>query len=110
MTIEQMLTEIQDANCTDLMLSQRLIRQNKAQAMSRLGISEESADLIATLSPSQITKLTTNNMLLCCFRADDDMVWNLLTQHKLPSPTNDQPTAMHYANLLMSSRFAEASI
>jgi flagellar transcriptional activator FlhD len=98
MTSEQMLTEIREANLTYLMLSQSLIRQDKAQALFRLGISEESADLIATLSPSQIMKLASSNMLLCRFRADDDMVWNLLT------------TARLHANLLMSSRFAEASI
>jgi flagellar transcriptional activator FlhD len=110
MTSEQMLTEIRDADCTDLMLSQSLIRQDKALAMSRLGISEESADLIATLSPSQIMKLASSNMLLCCFRADDDMVWNLLTQHNLPSRTINESAAMPRANPLVSSRFAEASI
>ncbi|RZI58827.1 MAG: flagellar transcriptional regulator FlhD [Pseudomonas sp.] len=110
MTSEQMLTEIRDADCTDLMLSQSLIRQDKAQAMSRLGISEESADLIDTLSPSQIMKLAASNMLLCCFRADDDMVWNLLTHHNLPSRTTNESTAVLHANLLMSNRFNEASI
>ena len=110
MTSEQMLTEIREANLTYLMLSQSLIRQDKAQALFRLGISEESADLIATLSPSQIMKLASNNMLLCRFRADDDMVWNLLTQHNLPARTANESTARLHANLLMSSRFAEASI
>jgi flagellar transcriptional activator FlhD len=110
MTSEQMLTEIREANLTYLMLSQSLIRQDKAQALFRLGISEESADLIATLSPSQIMKLAPSNMLLCRFRADDDMVWNLLTQHNLPARTANESTARLHANLLMSSRFAEASI
>jgi flagellar transcriptional activator FlhD len=100
---------LRQADCTDLMLAQSLIRQDKAQAMVRLGISEEAADLIATLSPSQIMKLASSNMLLSCFRADDDMVWNLLTQHKVPSRSTNESTAMLHANLLMSSRFAEVS-
>jgi flagellar transcriptional activator FlhD len=110
MTSEQMLTEIREANLTYLMLSQSLIRQDKAQAPFRLGISEESAHLIATLSPLQIMKLASSNMLLCRFRADDDMVWNLLTQHNLPARTANESTSRLHANLLMSSRFAEASI
>ena len=110
MTSEQMLTEIKEANLTYLMLSQSLIRQDKAQALFRLGISEESADLIATLSPSQIMKLASSNMLLCRFRADDDMVWNLLTQHNLPARTTNESSAMRRANPLMSSRFADASL
>ena len=90
-----MLAEIKEANLTYLMLSQSLIRQDKAQALFRLGISEESADLIAMLSPSQIMKLAASNMLLCRFRADDEMVWNLLTQHNLPTRTaNDVASAI----------------
>ena len=90
MNTEQIIAEVREANLTYLMLAQSLIRQDKAQAMSRLGISVESADLIATLppspSPSQIMKLASNNMLLSCFRADDDMVWNLLTHHNFLRP------------------------
>ena len=110
MTSEQMLTGIRDADCTDLMLSQLLICQDKAQAMSRLGISDESADLIATLSPSQIMKLASNNMLLSCFHADDDMVWNLLTQHNFSARVATESIARVHANLQVSSRFDEASI
>jgi flagellar transcriptional activator FlhD len=62
------------------------------------------------VSPLQIMKLASSNMLLCRFRADDDMVWNLLTQHNLPARTANESTSRLHANLLMSSRFAEASI
>jgi len=51
MTDEQLSAEIRDANLTYLMLAQNLIRNDKATALFRLGISEESAALIATLSP-----------------------------------------------------------
>ncbi len=109
MTSEQMLAEIKEANLTYLMLAQSLIRQDKPQALFRLGISEESADLLAMLSPAQIMKIASGNMLLCRFRADDDMVWNLLTNHKVPSRTvNDATTKLH-ANIVMSSRFAETA-
>jgi flagellar transcriptional activator FlhD len=109
MTSEQILAEIKEANLTYLMLAQTLIRQDKAQALFRLGISEESADLLAMLSPAQIMKIASGNMLLCRFRADDDMVWNLLTNHKVPSRTANDATTKLHANIVMSSRFAETA-
>ena len=107
MTNEQMLTEIREANMTYLMLAQSLIRQDKAEALCRLGMSEESADMIAMLSPSQIVKIASTNMLLCRFRVDDDMVWNLLTNHTASKVDNDATTKLH-ASILMAGRFAEA--
>ncbi len=108
MTSEQILSEIREANLTYLMLAQSLIRADKAQALFRLGISEESADLLAMLSPAQVMKIASGNMLLCRFRADDEMVWGLLTQHKLPGrAANDETTRLH-ANILMAGRFAES--
>ena len=107
MTNEQMLTEIREANMTYLMLAQSLIRQDKAEALFRLGMSEESADMIAMLSPSQIVKIASTNMLLCRFRVDDDMVWNLLTNHTASKVDNDATTKLH-ASILMAGRFAEA--
>ena len=109
MTSEQTLSEIKEANLTYLMLAQSLIRADKAQALFRLGISEESADLIGSLSPAQVMKLASGNMLLCRFRADDDMVWNLLTNHNVPGRTANEATARLHANIVMSSRFAETS-
>ena len=109
MTSEQMLAEIKEANLTYLMLAQTLIRQDKPQALFRLGISEESADLLAMLTPAQILKIASGNMLLCRFRADDDMVWNLLTNHKVASRTANDATTKLHANIVMSSRFAETA-
>ena len=107
MTDEQLSTEIRDANLTYLMLAQNLIRRDKAEALFRLGISEESADLISTLSPAQILKIASGTMLLCRFRIDDDVVWNLLTNHNVNKVDNDATTKLH-ASILMSGRFAEA--
>ena len=46
MDADQLLTEIREANLTYLMLAQSLIRRDKAEALFRLGLSEESADLL----------------------------------------------------------------
>ena len=107
MTDDQLTSAIRDANLTYLMLAQNLIRKDKAEALFRLGVSDESADLIATLSPSQILKIASSTMLLCRFRVDDDIVWNLLTNHTASKVDNDATTKLH-ASILMAGRFAEA--
>lgn len=107
MTDEQLSTEIRDANLTYLMLAQNMIRKDKAEALFRLGISEESADLIATLSQLQILKIASSPMLLCRFRIDDDVVWGLLTNNATSKVDNDATTKLH-ASILMAGRFSEA--
>jgi flagellar transcriptional activator FlhD len=107
MTDEQLTAEIREANLTYLMLAQSVIRKDKVEALFRLGISEESASLIATLSPAQILKIASSPMLLCRFRVDDDMVWNLLTNHTASKVDNDATTRLH-ASILMAGRFSEA--
>jgi len=107
MNDDQLSREIRDANLTYLMLAQNVIRRDKTEALFRLGISEESADMIAMLSPAQILKIASSPMLLCRFRVDDDMVWNLLTNHNAAKVDNDATTKLH-ASILMAGRFAEA--
>lgn len=107
MTNEQLLIEIREANLTYLMLAQNIIRMDRSEALFRLGMSEEAADLIASLSPGQILKIASSNMLLCRFRVDDDIVWNLLTNHGVSKVDNDSTTRLH-ASILMAGRFAEA--
>jgi flagellar transcriptional activator FlhD len=109
MTSEQILAEIREANLTYLMLAQSLIRADKPQALFRLGLSEESADLIGGLSPAQVMKIAAGSMLLCRFRADDDMVWSLLTQHNLQGRTVNDATSRLHAGIVMAGRFAEST-
>ena len=109
MTNEQILSEIREANLTYLMLAQNLIRQDKAEALFRLGMSEESADMIGALSPAQILKIASSNMLLCRFRVDDDMVWNLLTSNHKPNKVANDTTQRLHASILMAGRYAETA-
>lgn len=112
---EQLLADIRDANLTYLMLAQSLVRSDRAEALFRLGLSEDAADLIAALSPAQVLKTASSNMLLCRLRVDDDLVWNLLTDHGVKKgAASDQMRAdtsaasrMH-ASILMAGRFAES--
>jgi flagellar transcriptional activator FlhD len=108
MNDDQLTQDIRDANLTYLMLAQNVIRKDKAEALFRLGISEESANLIAMLSPAQIVKIASSPMLLCRFRVDDDLVWGLLTNHKAAAKVNNESTTRLHASILMAGRFAEA--
>ena len=107
MTADQILTEIREANLSYLMLAQSLIRSDREQALYRLGISEENAELLNMLTPAQMMKIASGNTLLCRFRMDDDMVWGLLTNHG-KGAANDTTSRLH-ASILMAGRHQEAA-
>ncbi len=105
-TTPAILAEIRQANLAYLMLAQRLIRADRTQALFRLGLPEESIDLIAMLTPAQVMRLANSNQLLCNLRIDDDVVWQLLTNHG--KTTCDNVSRLH-ANILLAGRHEEAS-
>ena len=107
MDTNQILAEIREANLSYLMLAQSLIRADREQALFRLGVSEETADVIGMLSPAQMMKIASGNTLLCKMRVDDDLVWSLLTNHG-KSAANDGVSRLH-ANILMAGRHQEAA-
>lgn len=103
---DQFDAEIRETNLTYLMLAQNLIRKDKAEALFRLGISEESANLLITMTPTQISKIANTSMLLCRFRMDDEVVWGLLTNQTNGKVNNDATTRLH-ASILMAGRYSE---
>ena len=107
MNTDQILSEIREANLSYLMLAQSLIRADREQALFRLGVSEQSADMIAALSPAQMMKIASSSTLLCRFRMDDDTVWSLLTSHG-KSAANEGVSRLH-ASILMAGRHQEAA-
>ena len=107
METTQILAEIREANLSYLMLAQSLIRSEREQALFRLGVSEDTAAMIASLTPAQMMKIASGNTLLCRFRMDDDMVWGLLTNHG-KSAANDSTSRLH-ASILLAGRHQEAA-
>ncbi|CAJ1260914.1 FlhDC DNA-binding transcriptional dual regulator [Escherichia coli] len=57
MHTSELLKHIYDINLSYLLLAQRLIVQDKASAMFRLGINEEMATTLAALTLPQMVKL-----------------------------------------------------
>ncbi len=78
---ERLMAEIRDANLSYLILAQRLIRADRAQALYRLGISDDVAAIIEALTPTQMIKVASGNTLMCRFRFDEEMIWSLLADH-----------------------------
>lgn len=109
MNHEQLLAEIREANLSYLMLAQTLIRQDRADAVFRLGMNQDAADMLVALSAAQIMKLASRSTLLCSFRIDDNLVWSLLTNHArgAANKVGNEATNTLHANILMASRVSE---
>jgi flagellar transcriptional activator FlhD len=107
MQADQILAEIREANLSYLMLAQSLIRSDREQALFRLGVSDDTAALLDTLTPAQMMKIASGNTLLCRMRCEDDLVWSLLTSHG-KSAANDGVGRLH-ASILMAGRHQEAA-
>jgi flagellar transcriptional activator FlhD len=108
MNADQILAEIREANLSYLMLAQSLIRADRAQALYRLGLSEEVAELIQLLTPAQMLRMASGNTLLCRFRTDDASVWALLANQG--KSAGGDITARLHASILMAGRHEESAV
>jgi flagellar transcriptional activator FlhD len=72
--------EIADLNLTYMLLAQKLLREDKAAAMLRLGISAEMANLLVGMSLAEVIKLAASNFLLCAFRLDEQPAFRNVVQ------------------------------
>lgn len=63
--------EIADLNLTYMLLAQKLLREDKAAAMLRLGISADMADVLLGMSLAETIRIATSNFVLCAFRLDE---------------------------------------
>jgi flagellar transcriptional activator FlhD len=98
MKTENMLDEIRELNLSYLILAQNLIRGDRAEACYRLGLSDEAAGQIASLTSSQIARIAGSNQLMCRARVEDEMVWDLLASHG-----RDHAAAGMHASILMAA-------
>lgn len=103
MNTNQMHEEIKETNLSYMLLAQQMIRADKASAIFRLGVSEELADLISGLSPAQMLKMASSNMLLCCFRFDERLLLNMVADHN-----KDRVVSQAHTSILMAGKPAAA--
>jgi len=78
-----LLNDIREVNLSYLMLAQRMLHDDHASALFRLGFSEEVAQILMQLSPAQLVRLASSSSLLCRFRFDDRNMLSSLTQDVL---------------------------
>lgn len=110
MNAEQILNEIREANMSYLMLAQNMLRADREQALYRLGLSEEVADIVEKLTSAQILKIAASNLLMCRFRFDDQLIWGLLGGRSCDKNKNKtEDVASVHAAILMSGGFAAAA-
>jgi flagellar transcriptional activator FlhD len=96
---------IREVNLSYLVLAQRMLREDRAIAMFRLGLSAEVADILVGLSLAQVVKLASSDHLLCAFRFNDGMLLSALTQ-----PSKHIEVASAHAAILMAGHPVELLI
>jgi len=103
MNVTATVEEIREANLSYLMLAQQMLRQDKEAAIFRLGISEDLAETLQSLTTSQVLKMATSSMLLFRFRFEDRLILGMLNGY-----AKDKNTSASHAAILMSGEPAAA--
>ena len=105
MHTSELLKHIYDINLSYLLLAQRLISQDKASAMFRLGVNEEMANTLGELTLPQMVKLAETNQVICQFRFDNHQTITRLTQESRV----DDLQQIHTGILLSTRLLSESS-
>ncbi len=98
------LNDIQEVNLSYLMLAQRLLRENLAAGMFRLGVCQDVATTLLQLSPAQLVKLAASSSLICGFRLDDYDLLSSLTHNVLGGVLQEA-----HSTILLAQRNPEPS-
>jgi len=103
MAVSPLTDEIEHFNLGYLLLSQRLISENKASAVVRLGIDNETADMVNSLSARQLTQLTQTGQLLTQMSDLNAERFKQITQN----PKDKGMSSLHASLMLLSHRHAD---
>jgi flagellar transcriptional activator FlhD len=102
MNSAQLHEEIKETNLSYMLLAKQMIQEDRAASIFRLGISEEMAELIAGLSPAQLLKMASSNILLCRFRFDEKLLLSMVTDYN-----KDRMMSQAHTAILMAGRPVE---
>lgn len=103
MTKAEMYSEVREMNLSYLMLAQRMIREDRDSALFRLGVADDVADILERLTPGQLLRMASSDMVLCRFRFDDRLMIDLLSSHE-----RETPASRLHAAILAADRPLEA--
>jgi flagellar transcriptional activator FlhD len=105
MKANELLEQIREANLSYLLLAKQLINEDKAEALIRLGIDENTAVLLDQLTTAQVLRIAASNMPMCSIRFEDPTVWKLLSDHG-----KDRAISGMHAAILMAGRSAKTEV
>ena len=69
---------IREINLSYLTLVQRLLREDRDEGMTKLGLTAPLADVLSGLTPAQTLKLASRDQLVCFFRLNGDAMLGAL--------------------------------
>ncbi len=103
MNMQDLNAEIREANLTYLMLAQQMLLADRIGAMYRLGINAELADVMARLTPAQLVKMASTDMLIARFRMDERTVLGMLNDY-----SKERPMARTHSAIMLAAQPLEA--
>ncbi|MCQ8895879.1 flagellar transcriptional regulator FlhD [Limnobacter humi] len=99
MRANEILEQIREANLSYLLLAKQMINDDKAEAVIRLGIDEQTAELLSDLTTAQVLKMAASDLPMCSLRFTDPQVWKLASDHG-----KDRNISGMHAAILMAGR------
>jgi Flagellar transcriptional activator (FlhD). len=100
---DDILKSIHHLNLSTLLLSQKMLEKDKAMAMYRLGIDEETADILSSLNTSQMLVLSETNQLTFQLRFENAEMMKKLTEDSRISDIKQMHTGILLSSLLLDS-------
>jgi flagellar transcriptional activator FlhD len=97
--------EIRELNLAYLMLAQQMLRSDRATALFRLGIGDELADVIESMSAAKLVRMAGSQMLVPCFRFDDAQLARLMA-----GEGRDATSAGLHAAILAAGKAASEAV
>lgn len=94
---------IHHLNLSTLLLSQRMLEKDKVMGMYRLGIDEETADILSNLTASQMLVLSETNQLNFQLRFENSEMIKKLTEDSRVSDIKQMHTGILLSSLLLDS-------
>ena len=96
---DEIAREISDINLAYILLAQKMVKQDKAASMIRLGIGTKLADMLANMSISQIIKLSNSKFLIFSPRLNDEA-----SIHAVGNEDKDSALQRAHMSILMTGR------
>ncbi|WP_250455883.1 flagellar transcriptional regulator FlhD [Caballeronia sp. ATUFL_M2_KS44] len=84
--VPESLAQIRELNLAYLLLARRLLEEDRIMAMYRLGLSEASARLLSTMTPSQTRRLAESTEVVWQLRLDNVAVLAALAEGEHGKP------------------------